>query len=120
MILDKIESAGLSLEITDAGKLCVTGRLNDDQRAYIRDHKKQLICALRLRHFKLVPHCVKCISCQHFVRSDHPHLGRCDAGVNQSALAGFWDTHLRGCNKFIESTQAANSLRSWQITPVGG
>jgi hypothetical protein len=54
------------------------------------------------RHFKPVPHCVKCISCKHFVRSDHPHLGKCAAGVNQTAPAGFWDTHLRGCGEFIE------------------
>ena len=50
------------------------------------------------------PHCVRCIDCKHFTQSDHPHLGRCGAGVNQSAPAGFWDTHLRGCDKYIEVT----------------
>ena len=50
------------------------------------------------------PHCVRCINCLHFTQSDHPHLGRCGAGVNQSAPAGFWDTHLRGCGKYIEVT----------------
>ena len=53
--------------------------------------------------YKPVPHCVKCIDCKHFVRSSHPHLGRCDAGVNQTAPAGFWDTHLRGCDKYREA-----------------
>lgn len=52
------------------------------------------------------PHCVKCINCRHFTRTDHPHLGKCAAGVNQSAPAGFWSTHLRGCCEFIETADS--------------
>lgn len=51
------------------------------------------------------PHCVRCIDCKHFTRTDHPHIGKCAAGVNQSAPAGFWDSHLRGCDKYTEATE---------------
>lgn len=83
----------------------LAGKSDDDLNFIVNDYTSK-----QSMYRKPVPHCVKCVSCRHFVRSDHPHLGRCDAGVNQSAPAGFWDTHVRGCSKFIESTQAANSL----------
>lgn len=55
----------------------------------------------RYRPFK--PHTVQCIDCEHFTRIDHPHLGHCGAGVKESP-AGMWDTGLRGCGKFIDTT----------------
>lgn len=58
----------------------------------------------KLRNDRSTPHCVRCLDCKHFTRSDHPHLGKCAAGVNQSAPAGFWDTHLRGCQQFTDNT----------------
>lgn len=47
------------------------------------------------------PHTVTCETCQHFTRGSHPHLGSCAAG-EKGALLGLWDTHLRGCDKYIE------------------
>lgn len=100
MLLDKIESTGIKLAVVEDG-LQITGEVTDQQLDYLRSHKQQLIDELMMRRFK--PHCVTCIDCVHFVRSSHPHLGRCNAGVNQSAPAGFWDTHLRGCGKYTEA-----------------
>ena len=99
MILDRLESAGFSLEVTGAGKLKVVGALNEKQRCYIREHKDELIMELRSR----IPHCVKCSACRHFRRTRHPHLGKCAAGAIQTAPAGFWDDHLRGCGKYVET-----------------
>ena len=48
------------------------------------------------------PHTVQCISCQHFTRSSHPHLGRCGANVPPPNCGLFWDTDSRGCSEFIE------------------
>lgn len=101
MILDKMESAGFSLEVTGAGKLKVIGVLSEKQRCYIREHKKQLIMELRSR----LPFYVRCIECTHFERIDHPHLGRCGAGVKSAAASSlFWSTDARGCDKFTEIT----------------
>lgn len=49
MFLDRLEAAGVSLEVSDAGKLRASGDLNDKRREYIRAHKQQLIVALRMR-----------------------------------------------------------------------
>lgn len=101
MLAEKLKSQGVLLAV-NGDKLTVEtmAPLTDEQRTFIRSHKEQLIVELRA----MIPHCVKCINCRHFVRSDHPHLGKCEAGALQTAPAGFWDTHLRGCSKFIEIT----------------
>ena len=39
----------------------------------------------------------RCADCCHFTRrEDHPHLGRCAAGMPE-AVAGLWDTDRRHC-----------------------
>lgn len=101
MLAERLKSQGVLLAV-NGDKLVVetTAPLTDDQRNYLRSHKAELMAELK----PPVPHCVKCINCRHFVRTDHPHLGKCAAGAIQTAPAGFWDEHLRGCQKFQEET----------------
>lgn len=47
-----------------------------------------------------LPASVRCIDCKHFVRRDHPHLGRCAAGVRPDGAAGLWDTDTRMCRHY--------------------
>lgn len=45
------------------------------------------------------PETVRCIDCQHFRRTPHPHLGYCAAGEPE-AICGLWDTDDRWCQAF--------------------
>lgn len=47
-----------------------------------------------------LPASVHCIDCKHFVRKDHPHLGRCAADVKPDGAAGLWDTDKRMCRHY--------------------
>lgn len=42
---------------------------------------------------------VRCIDCQHFKRTEHPHIGHCAQGQPE-APAGLWDTDTRVCAAF--------------------
>ena len=46
------------------------------------------------------PVSVRCGDCQHFERTDRPHLGQCRKG-EPAALAGLWDSDQRDCSLFI-------------------
>jgi hypothetical protein len=85
----------------------LAGVTDTDLQTIVMDYLGSLkLYGRELPEEKFKPHCVKCADCMHFVRSDHPHLGTCSAGAHQSAPAGFWDSHLRGCSSFIEETKA--------------
>lgn len=43
---------------------------------------------------------VSCGTCRHFERTDHPHMGTCDAGEPAPGAAGFWDTDPRTCDRW--------------------
>ncbi len=50
------------------------------------------------------PVAVTCITCRHFHRIDHPHLGHCAVGEPE-AIAGLWDTDRRGCARWLPLEQ---------------
>jgi hypothetical protein len=48
------------------------------------------------------PSNVACIDCRHFKRTEHPHLGRCSAGMKPNNPTGrWWDTDRHGCARWL-------------------
>lgn len=81
----------------------------------IREHKAEIIGALTACAGDAVPipqlpaedeagtGCMaSCCDCQHFQRTDHPHLGYCAKGEPMAA-AGAWDTDRRWCRVYTQS-----------------
>lgn len=70
-ILQTLESAGLTLVVTDAGALQVSpaSRLRPDQRVAIRDHRAGLVALLRLRGALFIDdERRRCTDCVHLQR----------------------------------------------------
>ena len=49
------------------------------------------------------PGSVMCATCQHFQRTEHPHLGHCSAGIKPYGVAGHWDTDRHGCKHWLSA-----------------
>ena len=49
------------------------------------------------------PRSITCATCQHFQRTNHPHLGHCGIGVQSYAPAGLWDTDHHACRYWTKS-----------------
>lgn len=73
-ILQTLESAGLTLAVTDAGALQVSpaSALRPDQRVAIRDHRAGLVALLRLRGALFIDdERRRCIDCVHLQRKGY-------------------------------------------------
>ena len=48
---------------------------------------------------------VRCADCQHYQRTNHPHLGHCTLGENEASV-GLWDGDRRLCESYRADEQA--------------
>ncbi len=80
----------------------LAGKSDKDLQAIVCEYLDNITMYRGAKAEAFKPHCVRCIDCSNFTRGSHPHIGKCGAGVNQSAIAGFWDESLRGCSEYRE------------------
>jgi hypothetical protein len=61
---------------------------------------------------------VTCDYCQHFRRTDRPHLGHCAKGEPEP-IAGLWDSDRRYCERFLPRLKRTNNghLRPIEAKP---
>lgn len=49
------------------------------------------------------PQKVTCDSCNHFKKTDHPHLGKCSINKQQSGICGNWGPSKRTCDWWVNN-----------------